>query len=129
MKALLDTHTFLWWITDSSQLSQHAREIISNRTNNLYLSAASGWEIVIKASLGKIKLPQDDILPFITEQLTVNAITPLSVQMNHACQVIYLPLYHRDPFDRLIIAQAQLENMPIITADNEIANYDVEIIW
>ncbi len=129
MKTLLDTHTFIWWITDCPELSKKARDAISNRALNLYFSAASCWEIVVKESLGKIKLPQHDTLQFINHQLMVNSITPLPVQVNHACHTMNLPLHHRDPFDRLIIAQAQLEKMPIITADRIIADYDVQVIW
>ncbi|EEG76075.1 type II toxin-antitoxin system VapC family toxin [Dethiobacter alkaliphilus] len=129
MKALLDTHAFLWWITDDNELSPHARNIISDRNTELFLSVASGWEIAIKAGLEKIQIPHHNILSFITEQLAFNAITPLPVQMNHACHTANLPLHHRDPFDRLLIAQAQLENLPIITADSLFKEYDVTLIW
>ncbi|WP_027355361.1 type II toxin-antitoxin system VapC family toxin [Desulfofundulus thermocisternus] len=128
MRALLDTHVFLWWITDDPQLSPRARKIISSGENKLYLSAASGWEMAIKARLGKLSLP-DNPEPFILEQLAVNAIEPLAVSMRHALHVYTLPDFHRDPFDRLLIAQAQLENLPIITADPKIASYPVEVIW
>ncbi|MEW6423208.1 MAG: type II toxin-antitoxin system VapC family toxin [Bacillota bacterium] len=128
MRALLDTHAFLWWITDDPQLSPRAREIISSGENKLYLSAASGWEMAIKARLGKLHLPGDPEL-FISEQLAVNAIEPLAVLMRHALHVYTLPDFHRDPFDRLVIAQARLENLPIITVDPQIACYPVEVIW
>ncbi|TDA65686.1 MAG: type II toxin-antitoxin system VapC family toxin [Clostridia bacterium] len=128
MRALLDTHAFLWWITDDPQLSPKAREVISYGGNNLFLSAASGWEIAIKANLGKLQLPAD-IIPFVSEQLAINSIEPLPVRMDHALHVYTLPDFHRDPFDRLLVAQAQLENMPILTADPQIAQYPVEVIW
>jgi len=128
MKVLLDTHTFLWWINDNPQLSHDARQIITDGENILFLSAASGWEIAIKTGLGKLILPAD-ITSFLFEQLSINAISPLPVQMNHALHVYTLPDFHRDPFDRMLIAQAQVEGLPILTADRKFAAYQVEIIW
>ena len=128
MKVLLDTHTFLWWIGDVPQLSFKAREIISNGDNELFLSAASGWEIAIKTGLGKLKLPAD-ITPFILDQMNINAISPLPVHLNHALHVSTLPDLHHDPFDRLLIAQAQVESLPIITIDPQFTGYQVEVIW
>ena len=127
MKALLDTHIFLWWIADDPRLSSRIRQIISNGDNVLYLSAASGWEIAIKARLGKLKLPANPP-SFIAGQLANNAITPLPVEMSHALHVYTLPDYHRDPFDRLLVAQARIENLPILTADPQIARYSVKVI-
>lgn len=128
MRALLDTHTFLWWITDDPRLSPRARRIIENGENHLFLSAASGWEMAIKAKLGRLQLP-GDLERFIIEQLSLNAIESLPIQMAHALHVYRLPDHHRDPFDRLLIAQAQLENLPILTADPQIARYLVKTIW
>lgn len=128
MKALLDTHTFLWWITEDPRLSSRAREIISDGENILYLSAASCWEMAIKARLGKLEMPAN-ITSFITDQMAINAITPLAVEISHALHVYTLPNHHRDPFDRLLVAQAQIENLPILTADPQIARYAVKIIW
>jgi len=128
MKALLDTHAFLWWITDDPRLSARARKIIANGENTLFLSAASGWEIAIKAKLGRLKLP-DDPERFIPKQLAVNAFESLPIQMSHVLHVYKLPDHHRDPFDRLLVAQAQLEKLPILTADPLIARYRVKTIW
>ncbi|HAA33827.1 MAG TPA: PIN domain nuclease [Firmicutes bacterium] len=128
MRALLDTHVFLWWITDSPKLSSRAREIISDGGNTLYLSAASGWEMVVKARLGKLELPGNPVA-FIFEQLSANDIIELPVRMNHTLHVYSLPPHHRDPFDRLLVSQAQLEILPIISADKQIAEYDVKVIW
>lgn len=128
MKALLDTHTFLWWITDTPQLSSRVREIISNSDNTIFLSAVSGWEMAIKAKLGKLLLPEN-LENFISEQLAVNAINTLPVQMSHTLHVYHLPDHHRDPFDRMLVAQAQLEKLPILTVDPQIAQYSVETIW
>jgi PIN domain nuclease of toxin-antitoxin system len=128
MRALLDTHAFLWWVIDSPELSQSARSVIGDSTNELYLSAASGWEIAIKTKLGRLEIAGDPE-KLIPEQMVLNAISGLPVQMSHALHVFQLPDLHRDPFDRILIAQARLEEIPIITRDSAISQYDVEIIW
>ena len=128
MKVLLDTHTFLWWITDDPQLSKTARQVMEGPDNELFLSAASGWEIAIKARLGKLKLP-DDLQGFVSEQLRINAIRVLPIQMAHALRVYTLPGHHRDPFDRLLVAQSQLEQLPILTDDPQMAQYSITVIW
>lgn len=128
MRVLLDTHAFLWWITDDPQLSAHARRIIGDGRNELLLSAASGWEIATKVRLGKLELP-DNLESFVLEQMTLNAIESLPIRTHHALHVHTLPDYHRDPFDRLIVSQAQLENLPILTADPRIAQYAARTIW
>ena len=128
MKALLDTHTFLWWITDSPQLSSRVREIIGNGNHTLFLSAASGWEIAIKARLSRLGLP-DHPVHFMLEQLSLNAFESLPIQLSHALHVYTLPAHHRDPFDRILVAQSQLERLPILTADLWISRYEVEVIW
>lgn len=128
MRVLLDTHVFLWWITDDPQISLAARQIIENTDNILYLSAASGWEIVIKARLGKLDLP-DDAPEYVSEQIALNAIQVLPIEMSHVLQVYTLPGHHRDPFDRLLVAQSQVEQLPILTVDPLIARYSVATIW
>ena len=128
MRILLDTHTFLWWTNNSPQLSKNAREIIANPESELFLSAASGWEIAIKMQLGKLRVA-DDLERFIAEQLSLNQIVTLPITMHHALHVHNLPLHHRDPFDRMIITQSQLEKMPVLTADSIFARYNVKTIW
>ena len=128
MRVLLDTHAFLWWITEDRRLSARAREVMTDGGNDLLLSAASGWEIAIKASLGRITLPVP-IDRFLSEQLQRNGIGALPVEMRHALGVHALSLLHRDPFDRLLVAQAQLEKLRILTSDPQIAQYDVETLW
>ena len=128
MRALLDTHAFLWWVIDSPELSQSARSVMGDSTNELYLSAASGWEIAIKTKLGRLEIAGDPE-KLIPEQMVLNAISGLPVQMSHALHVFQLPDLHRDPFDRILIAQARLEEIPIITRDSAISQYDVETIW
>lgn len=128
MRVLLDPHVFIWWITDDPQLSLAARQIIENTDNILYLSAASGWEIVINARLGKLDLP-DDALEYVSEQIALNAIQVLPIELSHVLQVYTLPGHHRDPFDRLLEAQSQVEQLPILTIDPLIARYSVATIW
>jgi len=128
MRLLLDTQTFLWWITDDPRLSERAREIMGDGKNQLFLSAASGWEIAIKAKLGKLKV-SDDLEHFIPEQMVLNAVENLPILLSHVLHVYTLPDYHRDPFDRLLISQAQLEGLPILTADSQISRYPVEVVW
>ncbi len=128
MRLLLDTHTFLWWIADDPRLSKKACEVIGDGKNQLFLSAASGWEIAVKARLGRLQMP-DDLERFILEQTALNAIENLPVILSHTLHVYTLPDYHRDPFDRLLISQAQLEGLPILTADPQISQYSVEVVW
>jgi len=128
MKALLDTHTFLWWLSDDSRLSDKIRQIISDSANELYLSAASGWEIAIKSRLGRLDLP-DNLEGFISEQIAFNAMQSLPIKMSHALHAHSLPVLHRDPFDRMLVSQCQLEKLPILTKDAQIAAYDVEVVW
>jgi len=128
MRVLLDTHAFLWWITDHPKLSSRAREVIGDGSNELLLSAATGWEIAIKAKLKRIRLPEPPG-HFISEQMTLNGIQGLPVQMGHALHVYTLPDHHRDPFDRMLVAQSQMENLPILTDDPLISLYRVKIIW
>ena len=128
MKALLDTHTFLWWIANDPQLSPRARQIMEDANTEPLLSAVSGWEIAIKSHLGKLKLPAD-LRGFVAEQLRINGIQVLPIQMAHALHVFTLPDHHRDPFDRMLVAQGQLEKLPILTGDPQIAQYAVTVIW
>ena len=128
MKVLLDTHTFLWWITDDPKLSLRVRGIISEGENEIFISAATGWEIAIKSQIGRLKLP-DEPQRFILEQLKINGMKSLPIEMRHALHVSTLPAYHQDPFDRILIAQAQMEDLPVLSADPEIGKYEVTIIW
>ncbi|HNB54933.1 MAG TPA: type II toxin-antitoxin system VapC family toxin [Anaerolineales bacterium] len=128
MKVLLDTHTFLWWNTNDPQLSVRVREIIANGENELFLSAASAWEIAIKTGRGRLQLP-DVPDKYVASRMALHRIQPLPIQLSHALQVYHLPPHHADPFDRLLIAQSQLESMPLLTVDAQIRNYDVEVVW
>ena len=128
MRILLDTHTFLWWITSDQRLSQRSIELISDGSNELLFSTASGWEIAIKAGLGRLDMP-DPLDRFVTEHLFRNHISVLSVQLSHALHVYTLPQLHRDPFDRLLVAQAQVERLPLLSSDKRLAEYDVDVLW
>lgn len=128
MRALLDTHAFLWWISDDPRLSETATEIIADGNNELYFSAASGWEISIKAGLGRLEVP-DDLQKFIADQLLRNAIQGLPIYLRHALYTRTLPGHHRDPFDRILVSQAILEKMVLISADHQISRYAVEVVW
>lgn len=128
MKALLDTHAFLWWISDDRRLSDRAREFIGDGRNELFFSAASGWEISIKAGLGRLEVP-GDLQRFIADQLSRNAIKVLSIYLSHTLHTRVLPDHHRDPFDRILASQAILEEMPLLSADPKISHYPVEVVW
>lgn len=128
MKALLDTHTFLWWNMDDDQLSRQVGEIIADGHNEIYFSAASSWEIAIKAAKGRLTLPEEPDV-YISKRLKLHHFRPLPIQISHTTQVFQLPRHHEDPFDRLLVAQAQLEGLPILTIDPEIKKYQVETIW
>ncbi|MEP0916495.1 type II toxin-antitoxin system VapC family toxin [Leptolyngbya sp. DQ-M1] len=128
MKALLDTHTLLWWVANNPQLSQPVREIISNPDNTIYLSVASSWEIIIKSNTGKLPLPEPSA-QFIQSCLNVNRFESLAIDLTHVLQLDTLPDYHKDPFDRILLAQSQVEKMAILSADPLIARYSVQIIW
>ncbi len=128
MRVLLDTHVFLWWISDSPELSDDAREVLADGRNEPIFSAVSGWEIAIKTGLGKLELPGAPG-KFVNEQLSRNDLEILPIHLRHALGVYELPDHHRDPFDRLLISQSVLEKLPILTADPKIHRYPVETIW
>jgi len=128
MRFLLDTHTFLWWVSDNPRLSRNALRLIASPNNDIFLSAVSGWEIAIKVQLGKMKV-SSPFEQFVAEQIFHNDIITLPIKMSHALHVQSLPLHHRDPFDRMLIVQSQLEKMPIISVDSIFEYYDVEVAW
>ena len=124
MNLLLDTHVFLWAVDDNPNLSADAREAIINGNNIVYVSAATAWEISIKRAIGKLSVPESDYL----EELRLHRFTPLSITTEHALAVENLPAHHKDPFDRMLIAQAQEEKLTLVTRDQRIKIYDVRII-
>ena len=128
MNYLLDTHTFLWFINDDPSLSSTAKTLIENRENGIYLSVASIWEMAIKVSLGRLEMPSP-FTDFIDDQLSKNTIVLLDIKTAHTGIVVTLPFHHRDPFDRLIIAQSQSEDFPIIGRDAVFDNYRIKRHW
>lgn len=124
MKLLLDTHVVLWWTHDSARLSANAVELIIDRRNSVLLSAVVAWEIAVKRRLGKL-----DVRPTLVEELIRDGATELPLSVAHATASEELPLHHRDPFDRMLIAQARAENAVLVSADQAMRAYDVPISW
>ena len=128
MKLLLDTHAFLWFIVGSPKLSKDARLFIEDLSNEKFVSVASLWEIAIKVSLGKMILT-DTYENAVLAQIGANGFKNLSVKDAHLSTLIKLPFYHRDPFDRLLISQAIVENFDIVSIDTAFDNYNIQRFW
>ena len=128
MKLLLDTHALLWFLGNNPQLSASARQHIENPAREKFVSAASLWEIAVKLSLKKLKLPRPfgEIFP---RQLEVNGFEMLPVSCAQLNRLVELPFHHRDPFDRMLIAQAIAEDLIIVTRDPEFSKYPAKILW
>ncbi|MBX3172447.1 MAG: type II toxin-antitoxin system VapC family toxin [Candidatus Eremiobacteraeota bacterium] len=121
MRILLDTHFLLWWIAGARELGDNARTIIANPENLIFYSAASLWELRIKEGTGKLELPEDFF-----SALSQEAFEALAVTARHTEGLRKLPFHHRDPFDRMLIAQARLENLTLLTRDQVVTLYDVQ---
>ncbi|HWP47021.1 MAG TPA: type II toxin-antitoxin system VapC family toxin [Candidatus Limnocylindrales bacterium] len=128
MKLLLDTHTFLGFIGGDERLSPTARTLIEDLTNDVYLSVASLWEMAIKISLGRLQLAQS-FKTFIPHQPSLNRIGLLDIMISHTAKVAALPFHHRDPFDRLLVAQAQIEQMSLVSSDAVFDAYEITRLW
>nr|VFJ49962.1 MAG: PIN domain nuclease, a component of toxin-antitoxin system (PIN domain) [Candidatus Kentron sp. FM]VFJ63891.1 MAG: PIN domain nuclease, a component of toxin-antitoxin system (PIN domain) [Candidatus Kentron sp. FM]VFK09757.1 MAG: PIN domain nuclease, a component of toxin-antitoxin system (PIN domain) [Candidatus Kentron sp. FM] len=128
MTLLLDTHALLWSFLDDPKLSPTARRSVASTENKVLVSPASLWEIAIKISVGKYQLPRP-FEDFMREQLAVNQFDLLPISVSHMARVITLPFHHRDPFDRLIIAQALVEEVPVVSVDSLFDGYGVERVW
>ena len=128
MSLLLDTQALLWFLLDDPRLSGNAQDSIVANEVAIFVSPASIWEITIKISLGKYALPAP-FAPFWGEQLQTNDFSLLPISVFHAARVVDLPFHHRDPFDRLIIAQSLVEEMPVVSSDNTFDRYSVERVW
>ena len=128
MRLLLDTHTWLWAQSEPNRLNERCRQLLADADETLLFSAASSWEIGIKYALKKLELPEPPGL-FVPKRLAQMGITPLPIEHAHALQVAELPHHHRDPFDRLLIAQAQLEGATLATADPRFLLYEVDVLW
>ena len=128
MTLLLDTHTLLWFLTNDTSLSGRARAAIEDPANVSHVSAATLWEVAIKFALGKLKLPAPyaDIFP---RQLELNGFVLLPISPAHCVALLGLPFHHRDPFDRLLLAQAKAEGMTLVTDDGQFGPYGVPLLW
>jgi PIN domain nuclease of toxin-antitoxin system len=127
VRILIDTQCWLWMLMAPERFSNTSLAMVRSRENDLYLSAASAWEIAIKYGLGKLRLPAHPV-DLIPELMSRTEMTALPIHHSHALHVATLPPRHRDPFDRLLVAQAQLEDLPILTADPQFDAYDVQVV-
>lgn len=128
MRLLLDTQVFLWWNEADPRLSRRVRQLLSDPANSLYLSVASAWEMTLKVHSGKLGLPAATAV-YIPARLIHYGMEALPVTLEHVLAASTLPAYHRDPFDRILVAQGQVERLPIVTHDTEVRKYSVETIW
>ena len=128
MKYLLDTVVWLWSVGPSESIGRAGLDVIRNGNEELYLSAASAWEISIKTRIGKFTLPQEPAR-YVPQRLATQNIRSLSITQEHTLRVYDLPLHHHDPFDRLIIAQAIAEELTVLTADRVFSKYPVDVLW
>lgn len=127
MRILLDTHCWLWMLAEPERLKEGSRRLLAAEENELFLSAASAWEIAIKFSIGRLRLPGDPAA-LVPAWLAKSRTSALAVEHDHALRVATLPPHHRDPFDRMLVSQAQIERLPIMTSDKQFASYDVELL-
>lgn len=127
MNFLLDTHTLIWFITDDDELPINIKEKIENSSNLCFVSIASMWELGIKYSLGKLKLKVD--LKKIFELIDQSGLVILPIMLKHILTNVSLDFYHRDPFDRIIIAQAKSDDLTLLSKDQEFKHYDIDLFW
>ena len=124
----LDTNTFLWLLGDPTRLTPDAQDAVTDPANEVFVSVVVIWEIVIKFALGKLRLA-GDTARWLPGELSGRDLAPLSVTLEHVLAVEHLPLHHRDPFDRLLVAQARAESLTVVTHDRAFAAYDVPVLW
>lgn len=128
MRILLDTQCWLWMQAAPERFSSSARRLVESHDHELLLSAASSWEIAIKHALGKLPLPEAPSR-YVPSRMRTSGVAGLAIEHSHALRVAELPGHHRDPFDRLLVAQAQIENLVLLTADRQLEPYDAELRW
>jgi len=128
MKYLLDTMVWLWSVGSTDKIGKAGLEILTSGDQEVYLSAASSWEVAIKAKLGKFRLPEEPV-KYVPKRLAEQGIRSLSVTQNHSLKVYDLALHHHDPFDRLIIAQALSEGLVILTSNRVFEKYPIDVVW
>lgn len=128
MRVLLDTHSMLWWLAQDQRLSPLARETISDGQNHLVWSMASSWEIAVKVGIGKLTLGRP-LQQLFADIVSDQGVELLPITHDHCTRLSTLPLHHRDPFDRMLVVQAQGERLPILSADSKLSQYDIEVLW
>lgn len=128
MKYLLDTVVWLWSVSSVERIGDQGREILADGKSEIYLSCASSWEIAIKTQAGRCQLPEPPA-QYVPKRLAEQGIKALSINQTHALKTYDLPLHHRDPFDRMIISQAIVEGMVILSSDHQFEKYAVELVW
>ncbi len=128
MKLLLDTHAFLWFVLNDPQLSAAARALIGDPANEVAVSPATLWEIAIKISIGKYRL-NEPYQTFMEREIAANQMRLLTIEPRHTAPLVTLPFHHRDPFDRLLVAQALVEQMPLVSADATLDAYPITRLW
>jgi PIN domain nuclease of toxin-antitoxin system len=125
---IVDTHSFLWWAEDSPRLSKKARAAFADGDLRLLWSVASTWELAIKVGIGRLRLPEP-VLDYVMSRTSKHGIDSLALEHAHAARVATLPHHHGDPFDRVLIAQALVEGVPVLTADPRFKEYGVDVVW
>ena len=128
MRVLLDTHVWLWLLTDPEKIPSKSMAIARDESNELFLSVASGWEIAIKYGIGKLPLPEPPST-YVPSRLSATGVQVLPVTLNHVLSVAELQPHHRDPFDRMLVCQSRIENIPLMTADGTFSAYGTNIVW
>lgn len=128
MRLLADTHAMLWWMRDDPRLSRRARALLADGANEVLWSLASSWEIAVKTGTGKLRLDRP-LHRLYADLVSEQGVVLLPIGHDHCARVADLPLHHRDPFDRMLVAQAQHERVPLLSADSKLKPYDVELLW
>ncbi|HEV8054391.1 MAG: type II toxin-antitoxin system VapC family toxin [Chloroflexi bacterium] len=128
MRLLLDTHAWIWWLTNPERLSRPADAALRDADHERYLSPASTWELMVKSAAGRVSVV-GSVEALVEEALAASGVQPLPIEHGHAVQLSRLPPHHRDPFDRMLVAQAQAEGLTLVTADRQLARYDVDTLW
>jgi PIN domain nuclease of toxin-antitoxin system len=128
LRYLLDTGVWLWSVGEPSRISRKARDVLADVSQEMFLSAVTSWEVAIKAASGKLQLPEPPDL-YVPRRMAAQGLRPLAVSHQHALAVFGLPAHHRDPFDRLLIAQAKVEELTLISADRMFERYRVQLLW
>jgi PIN domain nuclease of toxin-antitoxin system len=126
MKVLIDTHVLLWGLQDEAKLSRRVQALLP--AADVWISVASLWEIIAKVQVGKLALPTP-VSEYLAAKLTANGVSVLPISFDHVMRLESLPLHHRDPFDRILIAQSLSESLPLVSADPQFERYSVELIW